>query len=276
MTQEAVRISDFRVRYARGEDPALSIDSLSVAAGERVAVIGPSGSGKTTLLRAVHGLIAPVEGTVSVDGVPTASKAARSRAFRRRHAAVFQEFQLVERASVLRNVLCGRLGHAPVLWSVLGRFADDDRDAALSAIEATGLLEFSHRRVDTLSGGQRQRVAVARALAQAPDLITADEPVSNLDPVIADDILRAVMGSAQEREIAVLAVVHHPALATAHADRVIGLAGGRVVFDSAEGALLDASALRRIYGRSLPPQIVQDVNAPERGDEQRRSPRNVA
>ena len=276
MKREAVRISGLRVRYAPGEDPALSIDALSVAAGERLAVIGPSGSGKTTLLRAVQGLVAPGEGSVTVDGIRTLSSTARSRAFRRRHAAVFQEFQLVERASVLRNVLCGRLGHAPVMSSVLGRFGADDRAVALAAIEATGLSEFAHRRVDTLSGGQRQRVAVARALAQAPDLITADEPVSNLDPVIADDILRTVMGSAGDREIAVLAVVHHPSLATAHADRVIGLSEGRMVYDSADDPPLDAPALRRIYGRSLPPQIVQDVNARERGDEQRRSPRNVA
>ena len=276
MTREAVRISGLRVRYAPGEDPALSIDALSVAAGERLAVIGPSGSGKTTLLRAVQGLVAPGEGTVTVDGIATVSRAAWRRAFRRRHAAVFQEFQLVERASVLRNVLCGRLGHAPVLSSVLGRFGADDRAAAFAAIEATGLSEFAQRRVDTLSGGQRQRVAVARALAQAPDLITADEPVSNLDPVIADDILRAVMGPAGERKLAVIAVVHHPSLATAHADRVIGLARGRIVYDSADGTPLDAPALRRVYGRSLPPQIVQDIDARESGDEERSTPRNVA
>ncbi len=276
MKREAVRISDLRVRYGAGDDPALSVDALSVASGERVAVIGPSGSGKTTLLRAVQGLVAPSEGSVTVDGIETVSRAARSRAFRRRHAAVFQEFQLVERASVLRNVLCGRLGHAPVMRSLLGRFGADDRAAALAAIEATGLMQFAPRRVDTLSGGQRQRVAVARALAQAPDLITADEPVSNLDPVIADDILRTVMGAAGEREIAVLAAVHHPSLATAHADRVIGLAGGRIVYDGADGTPLDASALRRIYGRGLPPRIVPNVDARESGDEERRSPRNVA
>ena len=277
MTQETLRISDLTIRYAAGGQPALAIDALSVATGERVAVIGPSGSGKTTLLRAVHGLVAPSAGSVTIGGIPTVSRTARSRGFRRRHAAVFQEFQLVERASVLRNVLCGRLGHAPVVRSLLGRFSAADREAALAAIEATGLADYVHRRVDTLSGGQRQRVAVARALAQAPALVTADEPVSNLDPVIADDILRALVGSARENAITVLAVVHHPALATAHADRVIGLAGGGIVYDSADGTPLDASALRRIYGRSLPPQIVQDVNTRDGGDdEQRRSPRNVA
>ncbi len=274
MSRDALRISGLRVRYAADAEVALAIDALAIAAGERVALIGPSGSGKTTLLRAVHGLVAPEAGTVTLDGVATASAAARSRAFRRRHAAVFQEFQLVERASVLANVLCGRLGHAPVLPSLFGLFAATDREAALAAIEATGLAGYRHRRADTLSGGQRQRVAVARALAQAPSLITADEPVSNLDPVIADDILRALMGSAGETAITVLAAVHHPALATAHADRVIGLAGGAIVHDSADGAALDASALRRIYGRSVAPQIVRDVMPREDGDE--RSPRNVA
>ncbi len=274
MSRDALRISGLRVRYAADAEVALAIDALAIAAGERVALIGPSGSGKTTLLRAVHGLVAPEAGTVTLDGVATASAAARSRAFRRRHAAVFQEFQLVERASVLANVLCGRLGHAPVLPSLFGLFAAADREAALAAIEATGLAGYRHRRADTLSGGQRQRVAVARALAQAPSLITADEPVSNLDPVIADDILRALMGSAGENAITVLAAVHHPALATAHADRVIGLAGGAIVHDSADGAALDASALRRIYGRSVAPQIVRDVMPREDGDE--RSPRNVA
>jgi len=274
VSRDALRISGLRVRYAADAEVALAIDALAIAAGERVALIGPSGSGKTTLLRAVHGLVAPEAGTVTLDGVATASAAARSRAFRRRHAAVFQEFQLVERASVLANVLCGRLGHAPVLPSLFGLFAAADREAALAAIEATGLAGYRHRRADTLSGGQRQRVAVARALAQAPSLITADEPVSNLDPVIADDILRALMGSAGENAITVLAAVHHPALATAHADRVIGLAGGAIVHDSADGAALDASALRRIYGRSVAPQIVRDVKPREDGDE--RSPRNVA
>ena len=274
MTGEALRISGLEIRYAAEDRPALAIDALSVAAGERVAVIGPSGSGKTTLLRAVHGLVAPEAGTLAVGGVAAGSRAARSREFRRRHAAVFQEFQLVERATVLGNVLCGRLGHAPVLKSLVGSFAAADRAAALAAIEATGLADYAHRRVDRLSGGQRQRVAVARALAQAPSLMTADEPVSNLDPVIADDILRLLMGSARGNAITVLAALHHPSLAAAHADRVIGLAGGRVAFDSADGAPLDASALRRIYGRGVAPQIVHDPGAREDGDE--RSPRNVA
>ncbi len=276
MTGDAIRISGLRAGRTPDGRPALSVDALSIARGERVAVIGPSGSGKTTLLRAIRGQVAPAAGEVSVEGIPTVSRAARRRAFRRRHAAVFQEFQLVDRATVLHNVLCGRLGHAPILGSLFGLFAAADREAALAAIEATGLSAFADRRADTLSGGQRQRVAIARALAQAPTLITADEPVSNLDPAMADDMLRAVMGRPGQRAVAAIAAVHHPALATAHADRVVGLARGEIVYDSAAGTPLDAPALRRIYGRSLPPQIIRDLDHRTPGDGQQRAPRNVA
>jgi len=248
-----------RIGYERGCEPVLAIDRVSIARGERVAIIGPSGAGKTTLLRALHGLVRPDEGYVLVHGIDLAKRAARTRHFRRRSAAIFQEFHLVERASVQRNVLCGRLGQTAVLASLMGIFDQADHSAAARAIEATGLDAFAARRVDKLSGGQRQRVAVARALAQEPDLITADEPVSNLDPVLADDVLGLVMGQARTRAITAIAVVHHPALATAHAERVIGLGSGQIVFDSADGEALDATALRLIYGRSLPPQIVYDL-----------------
>ena len=273
---DAVRITDLRIRYGKTAHPVLSIDSLHIARGAHVAVIGPSGSGKTTLLRALHGLVRPDAGEISVHGVALAAKAARTRGFRRRNAAVFQEFQLVERASVLRNVLCGRLGQTAVLPSLLGVFGAADRRAAIQAIEATGLAEFAFRRVDALSGGQRQRVAVARALAQQAELITADEPVSNLDPVLADDVLRLVMGQAREREATAIAVVHHPDLAAGHAERIIGLVDGRIVFDSTDGAALDAAALRRIYGRSLAPRIVRDLAPGDHERDLRNPPSHVA
>ena len=273
---DAVRVTDLRIRYGRGRHPVLSIEALRIERGTRVAVIGPSGSGKTTLLRALHGLVRPDTGEISVHGVALAGKVARTRGFRRRSAAVLQEFQLVERASVLRNVLCGRLGQTAMLPSLLGVFGAADRQVAAEAIEATGLAEFASRRVDALSGGQRQRVAVARALAQQGELITADEPVSNLDPVLADDVLRLVMDQARERNATAIAVVHHPDLAAAHAERIIGLTEGRIVFDSADGEPLDAAALRRIYGRSLPPRIVQDTAPGEDERDLRDSPSDVA
>ena len=273
---EAVRIADLGVRHAADGPPALAIGYLSIRAGARVAVIGPSGSGKTTLLRALHGLVPAHTGSVAVHGVDLAAPGARARGFRRRNAAIFQEFQLVERAGVLRNVLCGRLGRTDVLASLFGVFGRADREAARRAIEATGLGDLAARRADSLSGGQRQRVAVARALAQEPDLITADEPVSQLDPVLADDILALVMGQARARAPTAIAVVHHPALASAHAERILGLAGGRIVFDSANGETLDAAALRRIYGRNPPPRIVAPTEPPERARERQDPPSHVA
>ena len=273
---EAVRIANLCIRYDIGGPPALWIDSLSIAVGERVAVIVPSGSGKTTLLRALHGLIRTEPGAIVVHGVDSASAAAHARAFRRRNAAIFQEFQLVERASVLRSVLCGRLGQTGVLTSLVGLFSDADHQAAELAIEATGLSAFSLRRADSLSGGQRQRVAVARALAQYPELITADEPVSQLDPVLADDILALVMGQARARAITAISVVHHPELAGAHATRILALADGRVAFDSADSEPLDSAALRRVYGRSLPPRIVAPATAREPERDIQAPPSHVA
>ena len=271
---EAVRIAGLGIRYAADGPWALTIEHLSIRAGTRVAVIGPSGSGKTTLLRALHGLVPTPGGAVAVHGVDLAAPEARARSFRRRNAAIFQELQLVERSGVQRNVLCGRLGRAGMLTSLFGVFGRADRAAARCAIAATGLGDLAARRADSLSGGQRQRVAVARALAQEPDLLTADEPVSQLDPVLADDILALVMG--QARALTAIAVVHHPALASAHAERILGLAGGRIVFDSADGQTLDAAALRRIYGRNPPPRIVAPGEPPERARDRQDPPSYVA
>ena len=272
----SVRIDGLRIRYARGGPPALAIDALRVPRGQRVAVIGPSGSGKTTLLRALHGLARPEAGEIAVHGVVLGGGPARSRRFRRRSAAVFQEFQLVERASVLRNVLCGRLGRTPTLASLLGAFSREDLAAARRALAATGLDGLAARRADALSGGQRQRVAIARALAQDPELLTADEPVSQLDPLLAGEMLSLVMGAARERAVTVLAVVHDPARAAAHSGRVLGLAGGRLVYDSAVDGPLQARALRRIYGRGPPPRIVRETISPEPAHDAGHPPSHVA
>jgi len=128
----------------------------------------------------------------------------------------------------------------------------------MDAIAETGLGALARHRVDTLSGGQRQRVAIARVLAQAPDLVTADEPVSNLDPVLSDDMLRLIAGTGRRRGATVVMIVHHPALAMRHAERIIGLADGRIVYDGDARAPLDAMTLRAIYGRGPPPEPVQE------------------
>lgn len=247
---DAIRIKDVTVRYDQHGANVLDIESLSVPYGQRLAFIGTSGAGKTTLLRLINGLITPATGRVELLGVDLGSADARRREFRRRVGCIFQEYNLVERSSAYRNALCGRLGWAGPVASLLGVFSDTDRGLALSALRETGLESFAHRRVDSLSGGQRQRVAIARALAQDPELLCADEPVSNLDPILAEEMLALIANSGARRGATTIMIVHHPVLAEKHAERIIGLAGGRIAYDSVSDGPLDAVALRRIYGRS--------------------------
>jgi phosphonate transport system ATP-binding protein len=262
----AIDIAGLVVRYGPGQPAALDVAELRVARGERVAVIGTSGAGKTTLLRVLNGFVRPTAGSVSVLGFPPGSPQARVRENRRRVGFVFQEFNLVERATVFDNVLAGRLGWAPRLASLLGRFPETDRDIAARALADTGLAGLAGRRADSLSGGQRQRVAVARTLAQDPELFLADEPVSNLDPVLAADMLALVAEAVARRKATIVMVAHHPTLALKLADRTIGFVHGRIAFDSASGAALDAAALRRVYGRSPPPEPVRsDASASHLG-----------
>ena len=254
----AVAFDGVRCRYPSRTEDALAVDGLTIAEGQRVALVGHSGSGKTTLLRLINGLVRPLTGRVHVLGTDLADPAARARAHRRRIGLVFQEFNLVERLSVYRNVLNGRLGWSGGTAGLLGWFSETDRALAIAAITETGLDALARHRVDTLSGGQRQRVAIARVLAQAPDLFTADEPVSNLDPVLSADMLGLIADAGRRRAATVVMIVHHPALAARHASRIIGMADGRIVHDGEAGTPLDAVTLRAIYGRSMAPEPVPE------------------
>lgn len=261
----AVALRNARVRFDGAAAPALDIDSLTIDGGERVAIIGSSGAGKTTLVRLINGLVLPTDGTITVLGHDTRHLAFRRREHRRRIGCIFQEFNLVERATIFRNVLCGRLGWTHPAASFLGRFSETDKTLAMAVIEETGLGELAHRRVDTLSGGQRQRVAIARVLAQEPEIVTADEPVSNLDPVLSAEMLDLLAAAAERRRATLVTIVHRPELAQRRVDRILGLRHGRLIFDSASGAFLDARALREIYGGNVPLTAVP-------GEEPLRSP----
>ena len=264
---DAIKIEGVRCRYDERGGDVLDIEALSVPYGQRLAFIGTSGAGKTTLLRLINGLITPVAGRIELLGVDLSSAAASQRDFRRRVGCIFQEYNLVERSSAYRNALCGRLGWAGPVASLLGLFSDTDRALALKALGETGLENFAHRRVDSLSGGQRQRVAIARALTQDPALLCADEPVSNLDPVLAEEMLALIATSGARRGTTTIMIVHHPSLAEKHAERIIGLAEGSIAYDSASDGPLNAVALRRIYGRS---PALEPVPAPV-NDNQRKS-----
>lgn len=226
-----IQIEHVEIAYARHR-PALVVDSLRIAAGERVAVIGPSGAGKTTLLRCIKGLASPRSGKVEVLGVNLGCACRRAaRTVNQRVAIIYQQYNLVRRLSVLSNTLCGRLGRTSRWRSLVGWFTNEDLRAAWAAIVEVGLAEKTHQRVDTLSGGEQQRVAVARAIAQEPDLILADEPVASLDPAWAADVLELLAAVQVHHRATLLMTLHQPELARRFAQRIIGLRDGRIVWD---------------------------------------------
>jgi phosphonate transport system ATP-binding protein len=221
---------------------------LTVGPGEFVAILGRSGSGKTTFLRALNRLVEPTAGTVRVAGREvTGAGPGELRAARRQIGMVFQQFNLVRRASVIENVLAGRLGYVPPLPSLLGRFPRPDRDLALGCLTQVGLAHLAGRRADTLSGGEQQRVAIARALAQAPSVILADEPTASLDPALTADIMGILKSINVERGLTLVVSQHQLETALAYATRIVGMRAGRVVFDGPPGAVTPPVA-EAIYG----------------------------
>jgi len=221
---------------------------LSIGSGEFVVILGRSGAGKTTFLRALNRLVEPTAGTVRVDGrAVTGAAAAELRALRRQIGMVFQQFNLVRRASVLDNVLTGRLGWTRTLPTLVGRFSDDDRRIALECLRQVGLTELASRRADTLSGGEQQRVAIARALAQSPSVILADEPTASLDPALTGSIMDLLKRINVERGLTLVVSQHQLQTALTYATRVVGFRRGRVVFDGPPTTLTPRLA-SAIYG----------------------------
>ena len=227
---------------------AMSDVSFEVRRGEFVAVLGPSGAGKTTLFRCLAGLSSLDTGTAHLDGVDVATLHGRAR---RRIAFVFQQFNLVNRLSALHNVLAGRLGHVSAWRGWTRQFSRADTLLALECLDRVGLLAQALQRADTLSGGQQQRVAIARAFAQQPELIIADEPVASLDPRTGADILELLRSicHAEQGGVAMICSLHQPLFAKRFADRVVGLAGGRIVLDTPATEFAETSLLN-VYGQA--------------------------
>ena len=224
-------IRGLRMRYPNGK---LALDGveLTVRAGELVTILGSNGSGKTTLLRCIARLQDPTEGQVLVGGQDLAHLTGKPlREARLALAMVFQRANLVGRRSVLANVASGTLGRHRTLWTTLGGLPGEELPMARELLRKVGVERLGAQRADTLSGGQAQRAAIARALAQHPKLILADEPVASLDPEAAEEIMRLLRQLAVESGLAVLCVLHQPALAQRYSHRVVGLRDGVVVFD---------------------------------------------
>ncbi len=237
------------VTYPGGVE-ALKPASLSIGEGEFVVLLGPSGAGKSTLLRAINGLVTATEGRIVVDGIGEVADAKTLREHRRKSAMVFQQHQLIGRLSALQNTLTGRLSYHSA-WRTMLPLPRAEKEHALACLERVGLLDMALRRADQLSGGQQQRVGIARALAQDPTLMLADEPVASLDPETSRRVLGLLHRICRADGIAVIVSLHQVELAREFADRVIGISAGRVVFDGA-GEALDETVLRQIYGTADP------------------------
>jgi phosphonate transport system ATP-binding protein len=271
-----LRLERVSKRYPTGNQ-ALKEITLTVPEGQVLALIGPSGAGKSTLIRCVNRLVEPSDGQIWLRDTEITRLSKRGlRQMRRRIGMIFQEYALVERLSVMENVLSGRLGYVSFWQSWLRRYPQQDVDNAFQLLERVGLLDFVDQRADALSGGQRQRVGIARALLQDPDLLLVDEPTASLDPKTSRQIMRLITELAQERGLAVVINIHDVPLAQLFAQRIVGLRAGSVVYDGSPEGLTTAQ-LTTIYGEedwdrnrqtdeadegALPAMVAKDAGQP--------------
>lgn len=234
-------------RYSTG-DLALQDINLEVPAGQVMALIGPSGAGKSTLIRCVNRLVEPSSGRVVLNGEDiTRVRGNRLRQARRQIGMIFQNYALVERLSVMENVLSGRLAYVGFWRSFLRRFPQSDVEQAFHLLERVGLEQMLDKRGDELSGGQKQRVGIARALMQNPKLLLVDEPTASLDPKTSRQIMRLICELSREQNLASIINIHDVVLAQQFVDRVVGLRGGELVFDGPPSELTP-DILTTIYG----------------------------
>ncbi|NKB46129.1 MAG: phosphonate ABC transporter ATP-binding protein [Alphaproteobacteria bacterium] len=242
-----LKLSHLSKRYPTG-DLALDDVSLEVPEGQVMALIGPSGAGKSTLIRCVNRLVEPTSGAVFLgDQNVTDMGSGKLRRMRRRMGMIFQEYALVERLTVMENVLSGRLGFVGFWASWFRRFPREDIAAAFSLLDRVGLAGMEDKRADALSGGQRQRVGIARALIQSPDLLLVDEPTASLDPKTSRQIMRLISELCKERGLTAVVNIHDVPLAKLFAERVVGLQAGAVVYDGPPNGL-SPDVLTQIYG----------------------------
>ncbi|HHY09326.1 MAG TPA: phosphonate ABC transporter ATP-binding protein [Firmicutes bacterium] len=232
---------------------ALKNLSTTIKDGEFVVIVGLSGAGKSTMLRCLNNLVLPTEGEVLLDGESiTKAKGKALRRLRLKVGMIFQDFNLVKRSSVLRNVLQGRLGYVPTWRTLLGLFPKEDVKIALDSLERLDILDKAYVRADRISGGQQQRVGIARALAQRPKVILADEPVASLDPPTSHMVMRDLVKINQEDNITTLINLHFIDLAQEYGQRIIGLRQGELVFDGPASEVSEKT-FEDIYGRSIRP-----------------------
>lgn len=240
-------LSQLTKRYKTGDLALLGV-TLDIPQGQVVGLIGPSGAGKSTLIRCINRLVAPTAGTIQLKDVELTTLGPTAlRRVRRRIGMIFQEYALVERLTVMENVLSGQLGYVSFWRSLFRRFPAPAVQQAFAVLDRVGLSDHVDKRADALSGGQRQRVGIARALLQNPDLLLVDEPTASLDPKTSRQIMRLITEICAERQLAAIINIHDVALAQLFVQRIIGLRQGQVVYDGTPDGLT-AEVLTDIYG----------------------------
>lgn len=232
---------------------ALKSVTVTIPDGDLVVIVGMSGAGKSTFLRAINGFVPITAGSVTVDGVEVRqAKPKQLRQLRSRVGMIYQTFNLVNRTSVINNVLMGRLARVGFVRAMLGMWPDEDKEIALQALERVEIVEKAYIRASDLSGGQQQRVGIARALAQEPSVLLADEPVASLDPVTSHTVMRDLRRINRDLGITTIINLHFLDLARSYGKRIIGLRDGELVYDG-DISDVDEQTFRGIYGRSVTP-----------------------
>ena len=259
-----LRLNALTKRYKTG-DRALTEVSLEIPEGQVLGLIGPSGAGKSTLIRCINRLVDPTAGEVWLKDLElTRLNRSQLRQARRRMGMIFQEYALVERLTVMENVLSGQLGYVPFWRSLLRRYPPEAVSTAFATLDRVGLTDHVDKRADALSGGQRQRVGIARALLQNPDILLVDEPTASLDPKTSRQIMRLITEVCAEQGLAAIINIHDVALAQMFVQRIVGLRAGEVVYDGPPEGLTPA-ALTEIYGEE---DWTQTIRKTEDGDDE--------
>lgn len=260
-----LKLDNLTKRYNTG-DLALQGVDLTIPDGQVLALIGPSGAGKSTLIRCVNRLVEPTNGSATLNGVNLTNLSSRAlRKSRRKMGMIFQEYALVERLTVMENVLSGRLGYVGFWRSYFRKFPKTDVKEAFRLLDRVGLLEMADKRADELSGGQRQRVGICRALIQDPDLLLVDEPTASLDPKTSRQIMRLINELCEERGLTAIINIHDVLLAQMFSQRIVGLALGKVVYDGSPDGLTP-EVLTQIYGEEDWSATIEKVDDEDEDD----------
>lgn len=245
-----IEFKNVSLTYPNGHQGLKNVN-LKINDGEFIVVVGLSGAGKSTLIRSINQLVKPTEGELIIDNKNILAYNDRQlKDVRKKIGMIFQNYNLVKRMSVLRNVLTGSLSRTNTLKSMLGLFAKEDVELAMKSLKRVGISENAYRRADQLSGGQQQRVSIARALTQKPTVILADEPVASLDPPTSHIVMKDLKRINKEDGITTIINLHFIDMAMEYADRIIGMRGGEVVFDGPVSEVSEKT-FEEIYGRPI-------------------------